>query len=266
MAAKKNPKLDQLRAEVAIRAQAANRKISRLKSNGVIVAGTEYDPRRPTARTSRYTERQLRSYLNELNTFVSRQTRFVGLSEGVPVPAAEWFKAVKTARELNSTVDNYRAQFKDVFVDIYGQTIDDFENDMRSKSSAAGRAAHKPLDYKELIPERIVDLDALREIEQGMRKKLEPGYLQARVDKDRETAKKMLDVIGASSLQEEVDSLSDYQFNVMWSELDLADNISGMYATVTSHNVAFFQTYEDKFDDVKAMITWAKENLEARPL
>lgn len=262
----KNPRLDQLRAEVAIRAQAASRKVSRLKANGVLVAGTEYDPRRPTARTTRYTERQLRSYLNELNTFVSRQTRFVGLSEGAPVPAAEWFRATKTAREYNAIVDAHRNAFKDVFVPQKGQTIEDFDHDMRSKSYAAGRASHKPLDYKELVPERIASAEALKEIENGLRKKLEPGYLEGRISAAREELSKMLDVIGAHKLQPLADELSDYQFNVLWSELDLADSVSGMYETVKNHNVAFFQTMDEKFDDVKEMMEWARDKLEDRPL
>lgn len=267
-----NREIDKLRREAASRAQAASRKIQRLRSQGIVVAGSEFDPRRDSSKVANYNTRQAKAYIAKLNAFTNRNTRFVGSAEGQPIPMAEARKFEATKQQFNAYVQNYRNAFKDISVEpLGGASIEDLNKRASGdwKTFAKGRSAQRPLAESESDIADINGLDKLRKLEKNMRQRMKGDYLKERVAQGREQAGQMLDRVGADSdLRKSIDALSDFQFNVLWHEMDFADSLSQSYWLVKNANVREAATMqEESLDDVRALIEWAGKpgNLEPRP-
>lgn len=250
--------LGRLRAEAKARLAAVNRKINRLKNNGVLIGGTEFDPRRINGRIGHYNSRQLATYIRDMNNFIDRRNQFVGGARGVPIPAKDYFSFQKTQREFNQAVEQHRSAFENEHVDQLGMTLGEAYEQMRSKSFVGSqRASNRPLDYSEFEASGFTSVEAMKKIQQSLIDKLDPGYMPARIAAGREELEKMLKFIGAQNLQPLADQLDDYQFNILWSEAEFADTVSTMYENVKNSNVAFLNTMEDSHQDAKELLEWA---------
>ncbi len=92
--------LAELRAEAMMRTRQAGKKISRNKKSGILLSGTQYDPRKSAKQISRMNSIQLKSYTEKVNTFLSRQTQFVG-TVMEPVPRALFERYKRYERDYN---------------------------------------------------------------------------------------------------------------------------------------------------------------------
>lgn len=234
--------------------------MARLRSNGVIVAGSEFDPRRDPAKVSRYNSRQMKSYIRELNEFTNRRNQFVGAADGAAVPLSQWKEFLKVQDEYNKRVASYRQGFENVAIPVKGDdmTIGAFDRKMQPDSIfAKGRAAHRPLTPSDSDIANITGPNSLKDLQKALEKKLKPEYLEEKIRQGREQMQMMLDEIGAPELNKAVNELNDYQFNILWSEIDLADTISGIYEVMKSQNSrSAAQLSHDKINDAKELIEW----------
>lgn len=253
-----NRDIDRLRQEANNRARAATRKIARLRNQGVVIAGSEFDPRRDPSKVAKYNTRQLNSYISELNEFTNRRNQFVGAAEGAPVPLLQWKQFLAVQDEYNKQVQSHRDSFRNVFVEQKGMTIEQFDRKMNPDSVfAKNRAAHRPLMPSDSEVENITGAQSVAELQKNLKKKMSPEYLEKKIKEGREQMEMMLDEIGAPELQRLANQLNDYQFNVLWSEIDLADTISGIYEVLKSQNTRYAaQVASDKIGDAKELMIW----------
>lgn len=255
-------KVDALRREAEQRAKAASRKIARLKSKGVVITGTEFDPRRDPKNVRRYTVNQADAYIRQLNQFIDRANQYVGSSGGQPIPIADARRFQETQRRFNEFVGQYRESFKDLQVEpLNNATVEDLNKRASGdwKTFAKGRSAQRPLAESESDIADINGLDKLRKLEKNMRDRMKGEYLNERIEQGREQAGQMLDAVGASEVRDEIAKLDDFQFNVLWHEMDLADSLASAYWVVKNasvRNAAAMQ--EEAIDDVKALISWGQ--------
>lgn len=262
-----NPNLNNLRREAIKRTQAATRKMARLRAKGVILTGSEFDLRKAPSDIRKLNTKQTESYIAKVNEFVNRRNQFVGLSEGAPVPLSEWKKFTAAQDSYNAKVDAHRAAFAEVFVPAKGMSVEEWHRKMNPDKGifAIGKAAHRPLSPSESDRASIVDRAAMKTLQEDLKRKSQPEYLAQKIAEGREQMKMMLDAMGGTGIQEEADKLTDYQFNVLWSELDLAETISGMYFIITSSNRrSDAMIYDDKINDAKELLQWGQTIQESR--
>lgn len=224
--------IERLRAEALKRHKAANAKVTRLRRKSVEVAGTQHDPRRDAAKIAKYNTPQLLGYIEKLNQFTHRSTQFVALSEGQPLPAHEWRAYKRAERLYNAKVERHYEKVKDVHIPQRNLTVEQYDQTMRpEKVQASGRAAHRPLEKIEREPHRIASPDAVRILKADIDRKRKREYLPSEIAKQREQLNTMLDTIGSGKYKEAAAKLTDYQFDVLFNHLQMADDISIRYET-----------------------------------
>lgn len=256
--------IDNLRRVAQRRAQAAGRKIERLRASGIIVSGSEFDPRRDAAKVARYNSRQVNAYIRNLENF-TKNAQFVPSAGGKAIPVAAAARFERTKARFNTYVDKYRESFKDLVVDLADGSAPltvEQKNKIGSddwKTFAKGRSAQRPLAHSESEIENIEGIDKLRKLEQFMRDKMKADYLPSRIERGREEAKKMVAQLNNPELQAEIDKLNDFQFGVAWHELGLADSLSQTYWTVMNADNADAAKMQDAaMGDTRKLVKWAQ--------
>lgn len=217
MAAKKNERVSQLRAEARARHTAATRKVARLRSKGVQVVGTKYDVRRPSAKIDKLNSIQLAAYITKLNSFVDRKTQFVGDVHGRPIPATLYREYKATERQINNTVNKAYEQIKDINLPGQNRTIDDRMQAITPKHKHAGNAANSPYLPVVRNPENFASEKKLKEMIAKNKKRLKTDFLAKDLKRDREVVRVMANTLGRPDLAYRVKKLTNDQFNILFN-------------------------------------------------
>lgn len=253
--------LNALRAEVRRRHKAATSKVSRLRSRGVELGGTNIDVRRDLSKVKRYNATQLRAYAATLDRFVSRQTAYVPGDKGVPLPAAKWREYKRLERMNNRRTNTEYEKVADTFLPTPSIRIRD-RRTMLSQS-ALGQSANVPFQEMNRKSTGITNEKALDKIIEQMRDKTRRGYLPEQLAKSREQFMKMLGEIGEQRYLKAASELSDAQFDILWNYTSFATQISSDYEIMKlkargemerSHE----KIHEDNQDAISDLLTWAQ--------
>lgn len=227
--------IEQLRLLAGKRHRAAAAKVSRLKAKGVEIAGTKLDPRREPKNLKRYTRRQLETYINQLDKFVSRGTQYQPSAHKTePLSGNLWH----TYKSLESAVNRKNAQpyesIKDRFISSLGMTVDQFQGAKPSHpvtGNPASRAPHLPVNKSS---KGIPNDRQLKKLIKDMQRKLNPEY-SAKVNKrDRGAALKMLKTVGATDITKATRGMTAAQFSFMWNYTNFANIASFDYQIAKS--------------------------------
>lgn len=256
--------IDNLRRAAVRRANAAGRKIEQLRASGIIVSGSEFDPRRDAAKIARYNSRQVNAYIRNLNNFI-KNAEFVPSAGGKPIPVSAANRFERTKQRFNAYVDKYREGFKDLVVDyadgsapLTVEQINKIGSD-DWKTFAKGRSAQRPLAHSESEIQNIEGIDKLRKLEQFMREKMKGDYLPSRIARGREEARQMIAQLNSPDLQADIDKLNDFQFSVVWHEMGLADSLSSTYWTVmNADNADAAKMQEASMNDTRKIVKWGQ--------
>jgi len=222
---RRNDDLEALRAEVRRRHKAATSKVSRLRSRGVEVSGTNYDIRRDLSKVKRYNATQLRAYATQLNSFVDRSNAFVPGDSGVPLPAAKWREYKRLEKRYNEIGNREFTKVENMF--LPGSTTKVRERrQMLDKSALSGGAMNDPYAEINRKSKGITSIEALERITEQMRSKTTREYLPSELKKSRAQLNEMLTTIGKAEYIEQANSLSEHQFNILWNYTNFANEIS----------------------------------------
>src|SRR5699024_8847280 len=207
-----------LRAMANRRHRAATNKISRLKNDvGVNVSGSEVDPRRNRANIKNYTEKQLRSYINQLDSFVSRRTQFVPDAHRRPIPATQWREYQRLEKKYNQKISTRFDRYRDIDLGPSGMTVGQRMEMMTPKFPyMQDRAVNTPYTPLNRRSSNIGSERALRRLTEDMKSRLEDSYSTQRIKAGREQFEEMSKLLDAPGLARRVRNLSDAQFEVMW--------------------------------------------------
>ena len=249
-----------LRAQVARAERLVGAKASRiLKGTGAAVAGSEFDPRRDSARTRGYNATQLRSYLAQLDAFRNPKVQFVGGAKGAPLPKHLWQRYLNIQTTYGGKVAEELGSVADVKLQS-GQTVAEREATfMPEKRSALGRSANRPLGTVELEPGNIASVKALESLEDRLRRRINPNHVDRTLKYQRGTMVEMLERLGESDLIKGAEGMTHKQFNVLWNYTDFADFLSQRYESVKHMNVAEEVRTSDEFRaEIRTTLKWAK--------
>lgn len=259
--------IDELRAEVARRQRAAASKIYRLKANGVILGGSEFDPRRDTNRVARYNSAQLKKYLDDLNSFTRRNVQFVAGSEGVPLPKHRARALEMAVERVNRSVARHLSDIGDIKLRDQDMTIKQREATVENPDimAAKGQPSKRPMSMVDFEAKHVTSAKSLESLISGLNARLTSSYLPEELAKQREQAKQMFDRIGNAKWSERMAALSDRQFNALWNhDREFMREMSHGYFIVTSQMANVNEPYfarmvEDSLSGIGSGISWAEQ-------
>lgn len=251
--------LKQLRDQVRRAHQNATRKVSRIRAKGVEIGGTSADPRRAIKNVGRYTEKQLRAYLRELDQFRSRSVQYLpAASPQNRISAAAWREYKKLEREYNEIANRSQKQRDDVFLPSHGMTIGDRDDLMRSMSPRAG-GQRRPLDPIVREHKNIRDDKALQVLIRDMRKRVKPSYERSVVRQQKANAIVLAGESGSQRFASGVKGLTQKQFNILWNYTDFATMLSHYYETRNAESTEWIaKTRKDMGSSIDELLSWAK--------
>ena len=216
-------------AQVKARHRAAGKKVSRLKSSGVKVAGTKHDVRRPMERVERYNVPQLKAYLGQLNTFTSRATRFFPDAHGNPLPPAAVARYKKAEKALNAVRKRNLDKIGDIKAPGGGGVTIRERFKINTPSRPRAVSAANPFTFVTRETKQIANEKALAKLTKDLEKKLESDFMQANIKAGRASAEEMLLALRQPEMLKTIEDMSDFHFNVLWNGTSFAKDISTPY-------------------------------------
>lgn len=266
--------INELRQLAKRRRQAATAKIARQRRvNGVEIAGTEFDPRLPPGAEAKMNSRQLRSYLNRVDRFTSRQTQFVPGDSGVPIPADRWrvYKGLETAYKKAGEAD-MKAVGSMALPKVYGEmTLEQRMNTVVSKRiTADGSAVNRPYMDLNRQSTNIKDAKALEKLIADMGGKTSAKYLPKKLKEGRKQLDDMMKIIGDKKLRAKARKLTDYQFNALWNYTKFATDVGQDYDVIKAGGGSPKEQVDKTIHDnanynMERALEWAAAIEEAKP-
>ena len=263
--ARKDSDIERLRAEVLARHAAASRKISRLRKQGIELAGTKYDLRREIAKVRRYNMAQLNAYLNQLLGFTSRTNQYVASAGGQPVPKKDWIRFQGIQARFNDYVAAHEERIANIEIPSHanqkGMTIRGREESLYGKrriSRAGGDIVNRPLSFNETHIANVNGAEALQELYKGLQKKMRPGYLNTRNKSTATSMSKMLSAIGDYEAIEKLHFLTNHQKDILFNYTNFAAAVSQTYGfkSMDTKN-QYGSTIENNMGEINELLDWA---------
>lgn len=255
--------INELRDEVRRRQQAAQRKVSRLRRNGVEIVGTPFDVRRDPSNIARYNTKQLRSYLGQLNSFVDRRNAFVGGNEGVPIPRSSWNAYKRAERAYQKVVESHYAGVKDTFIPTAGKTVQGFDKTMRRTRERGKGGVPRPFEqFPPLQPFEVMDEKKLKRLQQRLEQKTSSGYLHKELKRQRYQMLQAVNEFGDPSLNELAKGLTDEQLDTLWNYTDAPRDLFAGYhflqlLSTGKADEAQANIHEDASHEARQWLEWA---------
>lgn len=258
----RNSELEAHRALVRKRVQDVNRKIRRLEKEGVNLAGTEFDPRRPQAPIHKYNTSQLVAYKRKLDNFQSRKTQFVGDTHARPIPIAEWRGYLRPQRAATKFAQRIQETLNSIFVEPTGLTIGQREAAMRDTlfPRTANSASNNPLQVIQRIPKQIESRKALERLTKDMQRKVGQASIDEFVKRSRVEARSLMKY--RVGLAERFDQLTDKQFHIIWAYSGVAMELSQDYENIMNarngdEKRPDKETYDSNNESINQLLDWA---------
>lgn len=251
--------INELRAQARRAHQNATKKVSRLKTQGAAISGTELDPRRPIGNIKSYNSRQLNAYIDKLQSFNARGTGFVGSADGL-ITRGQWQEYKRLETRYRKAGEIYNALAAPLQLPGQDMTVAQ-RRAMASpdRLTAFGTATNKPYSDVNRLSRNIKGPKALQALIDQMKNKLTPDYVQKHVASQREQHERMLEIIGDQKLIDESRKMSDRQFAIAWNEGGLAEATATRYAVANVEiGRANESIDEDQNDDAYSIIRWAQ--------
>lgn len=266
--------VERLRREIAKRRQAATNKITRTKrQNGANLAGSEFDPRRKSGIENRYNARQLRGYLTELNDFMRRSNQFVGGNRGVPLRAGQF----RQYKKLEAQQESLRQAHDERMGSIQTPTGMSIAGNKQMLHQGAGNAVYGPYRKFDREAGEITSPESLSKLIKDMRNRVSSEFLPGRIQQGKENLKKALTVIGRTEFLDDIDKLTDYQFDAFWYGTNVAEAVFMQYGIETERIASEVEGEEptrkeraqdkviqDAVDELGSVLQWASEQRPSR--
>ena len=251
-----------LRARVAKAEQSAARKIQRNKrEKGVELAGSQFDPRKPSANINSMRSRDLLAYERRLKSFTNRRTQFEAGVRGAPLPRQDWERYKATETKLRAQAEKALEPMKDVKLPGPGdETVGQRAAKIRTKHPTATNQGYLPPERQ---PKNVKDADSLKKLTASNRKRMTKKFRVDEHERARVEFGKMVEVFKDDSLSKAIDKLTTAQFDMLWNLTKFADAVSLTYHHIKSKNTAKQQApqevIESQLSQAKTLVEWVSQ-------
>lgn len=226
--------ISQLRREVMAKQRNAGKKLSRMKSTqGLDLAGTDFDPRRPSDKVAKYNTRQLNALSRKLDEFNDRKHGYVALRSGM-VTRQEWAEFKKEQTALNRAKREQWKKSKDVFIDPLGLRREDAQEFYTGNRPTLGAPMEDVFSETNRKPKNIASPEAFKQIREKMRNVRAEGIKAYSVRTGRDQAYRMAIEAGMTEAANEIANMPDDKFFELWnSKNGFANALSIIYIAET---------------------------------
>lgn len=258
----KNDELKALRNQVKHLQRNAGKKVSRLRSKGVNLAGSGVDPRKDPKLIDRYNRTQLKTQLERLGEFNSRKNQYVPGVGGRPIPKVEWDKYKRTEKKFNQNILDIRAKIDNVRLGNSAMTIGQRYEVMVPKtgpSMGGGSMRYFPMSRSS---RGVTGPDSIQRLIDDLEKKMEPNYQSEQESRLRDNFDHLLKYSGRDDLRALANELNSEEFAIIWNfspvVATLAENYHSILAMISDGDAALeLSGVEESFDEVKDILEWA---------
>lgn len=225
--ARRNPRREQLLADVAKRQRAAGQKLYRIKRSGVKTAGI--DPRRSMRDVRSMSTPELHRYHAQLDRFVSRGTGFVAGHRGAPIPKSTWNRYVKAEKAYNEKVAAHEAAIGGTPIAGTGMTVDQRQAMLTEKRLPGAGGHFRTWQTIHRTPRGITSAANMEQIAADMEAKLRPGYFNKAMRAQREALEKMLTDSGDADVWKRIKRLNNADLNILVEYTDFMRHVGFKY-------------------------------------
>ena len=254
---------DRLRQEIAKLHKSVSNKINRTqRQTGAKVGGSEFDPRKPAGAENRMRSvSNMREYAANLKGFMSPANQFIAGQNGAPLRKGYFLNIYKKNEQA---VESIRQQRDAAMGDIQTPTGLSVRQQKAAIPEAGGSSVYGPYRKFDRDAGTIKDMNALKKLNADMVKRLKPDYLEGEIGAGRDNIRKVAEHIGDADIMEQVDTLDDYQFDLLWFGTNYADRLFLYYELVkerqdgTKKERKQDRVIETQFAGIGELIEWAK--------
>lgn len=251
---------ENLRKQISKARERVTRKIARLRrEKQANVAHTGYDPRIDRRELESFSTQALKIVLHEYNEFTNRNVQFVGGRYNVPLRKSAVDAAKKTVEELTKRAHEWEENYGTIRLPT-GDTVQ-HAKDMMGKRENANQSFSPFPEYK-FNPRNFKDEAQMEEFLGRHVPKNKDEWEAESIKGNREHLRKIQDVMGESN--EEFDSLTDFQFMMLWQGTNFLADKGIVYETfkaLNDENVQTLpysqQTVQDSVNELERLPKWA---------
>lgn len=179
----------QLREEARKARRNSTAKANRLRKQGIIVQGTENDPRRAAGIEKTYNKKQLRSYIRSLSTFNARSTQFVAGSAGRAISKMTIARLQAAAKYSNARA---RARMTRVADSRMPGTDDTFSEAKATKKTRQSPVPATTFDEVAIVPSNLRGESGARALIRTLQRRSSPGGRRRMVERGAASVYKIL--------------------------------------------------------------------------
>lgn len=258
--------IDELRIEYENTLRRVDAKIRRNKRDkGVIIAGTDYDPRLPKERVMKYNSRQLKAYIAKLKEFTGRRVQFYGGAGGRAISKTVYDRYVSDVNDAGERVKDLWVSIKDKRAYGSSYSIEEYVEANRIKHPHMSGNTHNPIAPPKPIPvHQLMSERALKIHQKSVKTKIKGNYAEYLTASDFKSATDMLEFMDEKGMMEDVKGLNKRQFMALWNYSDFAANASFTYEVIKkivrgdSHLRRWEESvFKDSISRMKKQIQWA---------
>ena len=258
--------IDELRLEYDKQLKRVDAKIQRNKRDkGIIIAGTDYDPRLPKARVMKYNSRQLKAHIAKLKEFTGRRVQFYGGAGGRAISKHAYDQYVRDIKAAGERVNDLWLSMKDKRVYGSSYSIEEYVEANRIKHPHMSGNTHNPIAPPKPIPvHQLMSERALRIHQKSVKTKIKGNYAEYLTTSDFKSATDMLEFMDEQGMLADVKGLNKRQFMALWNYTDFSANASFSYEVIKKvvrgeSNLRRWEesVFKDSISRMKKQIQWA---------
>ena len=258
--------ISDLRKEARARARAAKQKITRNANNGIFLSRSKHDPLRHDADISTMNSRQLKSYINKLNSFVDRRTQFESGLNGEPLSRhlVREYKRLEGRRNTNTS--RHMSGMRDVMIEPLGMTVGQREDNIIASNlnilRAGGNPQYRPYDTIQRSISGIPNEEALKKLIKATEKQAGENYARRAVIAQRRNHIKFLESHGALDQAKQIKNLSVRQYDILQNYTNYGNLNEFRYIGgdgSAGSNARIDKIADDATDDINELIAWANK-------
>lgn len=258
--------IDELRVEYENVLRRVDAKIRRNKRDkGIVIAGTDYDPRLPKERVMKYNSRQLKSHIAKLKEFTGRRVQFYGGAGGRAISKAVYDRYVSDVNDAGERVKDLWVSIKDKRAYGSSYSIEEYVEANRIKHPHMSGNTHNPIAPPKPIPvHQLMSERSLKIHQKSVKTKIKGNYAEYLTASDFKSATDMLEFMDEKGMLDDIKGLNKRQFMALWNYSDFAANTSFTYEVIKkivrgdSHLRRWEESvFKDSISRMKKQIQWA---------
>lgn len=244
------------------RERSVGKKVSRIeRQKDIRVRGSGFDPRRGRDKINKYNSNQLNSYMNELNSFQSRGTRFERGAYGAPIPRGDAERYRSAERRFNRASEQRIAGMRDVQSPQTDMTISQRVR-MFSRNRQPGMkdmTVTTPFEGINRDISKVASADSIRRFTRNLESRMTKTDYNMRIRNQRRGAIKMANDAQMPDFAKRLRGLTNEQFTALYTGTDVMGMLAERYPQSSdAEGGPEFVGDDAVMDEMHGLVGWSR--------